>query len=99
MYYPLPKRLLAGLLHGVEMSFLQFVWEDAETTQHLSVIVLLNSGMGETDLEDYKVEDEGRTLVIVVSWPSLTSDMERIHAYWEEDNLVRRVLKNGMRRK
>ena len=79
--------------------FLQSVWEDAETNQHLSVIVLLPSGVGETDLQDYKVEDEGRTLVIVVSWPSLTSDMERIHAYWEEDNLVRRVLKNGMRRK
>ena len=50
--------------------FLQSVWEDAETTLHLSIIVLLPSGVGEEDLQDYKVEDEGRTLVIVVSWPN-----------------------------
>ena len=37
-------------------------------------------------MQDYKVVDEGRTLVIVVSWPSLMTDMERIHAYWEEDD-------------
>jgi len=67
MYYSLPKRLLAGLLYGVETSFLQLVWEDAETTQQISVLVLLPSGIGENDLQDYKVEDEGRTLVIVVS--------------------------------
>ena len=50
-----------------------------------SVLVLLPSGIGENDLQDFKVEDEGRTLVIVVSWPSLMTDMERIHAYWEEE--------------
>ena len=65
--------------------YLQSSWDDADTTQHLSVIVLLPSGIGEDDLLDYKVEDEGRTLVVVVAWPSLMTDMERVHAYWEDD--------------
>ena len=35
----------------------------------------------------YKLEDEGRTLVVVVAWPSLMKDMERVHVYWEDDNV------------
>jgi len=62
--------------------YLQSTWEDTETTHYLSVIVLLPGGVSEQDLLDYKVEDEGRTLVVVVAWPSLMMDMERVQAYW-----------------
>jgi hypothetical protein len=49
-------------------------WCDEQRTSHLTVVVILPSGVGEEDVESMRVEDDGTVLVITMKMPKTASN-------------------------
>lgn len=57
-------------------------WVDASMTRRMTVAISLPCGASGRGNSDVKVEDDGKSLVINVKWPTMMSDVHRLYSKW-----------------